>query len=134
VPDRDRAPDRSRHRSDQPPARLCDWCCREFTRHIEVFWVASTVGYDERGEPYTGANTRMLLCHRCAPSFTRILRRAWNRESDRIAGRNLRDMPDLRAGRKGVKENGDVEALPIADDGEGDGVSRVEGPDTDNKG
>lgn len=130
MSEKGRPPERSRNRSVVPTARRCDWCCREFKRDIEVYWVAGTAGFDERGEPYTGASTRLLLCHRCAPSFDGMVRRAWNRESDRIAGRNLGDMPDLRLRRQGAQKHRDLEGLPISRDGERSGLAGDEGPDT----
>jgi hypothetical protein len=96
--------------------------------------VAGTAGYDGKGEPFIGAMARMLLCHKCSPRFSRALTFAWERESDRTAGRNLATMPNLRRRGDGAQQHGHLDRLPVSVNPQDDGVSGVEGPDAHDEG
>lgn len=96
-------------------AGQCDSCGGRLPKEVPVFWIAGTAGYDAQGEPFVGALTRSLFCRRCASKFSRILGAAWDRESDRIAGRNLSSMPDLRR-RKRSKTDGENDDPAVTQD------------------
>lgn len=93
-------------------AGQCDSCGGRLPKEVPVFWIAGTAGYDSQGEPFVGALTRSLFCRRCASKFSKILSAAWDREADRVAGRNLASMPDLRR-RKRPETNRDNDGPAI---------------------
>lgn len=117
-----------------PSAGMCDWCERPLTKSIDVYWIAGTAGFDSKGEPYIGAMTRMLMCRRCSPGFSRGLRAAWSRESDRIAGRNKDSMPDLRTRGKSTESHGNLDDLSVPHDAQDNRVAGSERSDTHDKG
>lgn len=123
-----------RQREGLPPAQLCDWCEQALGKTFDVFWVAGTAGFDSRGEPFIGAMTRMLLCHKCGARFTRALGFAWEREADRTSGRNLATMPDLSGIRERPKPDGDLQDVVTSGNRERDGVPGGESTDAHDEG
>lgn len=124
----------ARGRGGKPRAQLCDWCERPLTKAIDVYWIAGTAGFDVQGEPFVGAMTRALFCRRCAPAFSRILKHAWDRESDRIAGRSKKDMPDLRRRGKRPQGDRDLQGAAAAGHSQDDAIPGREGANPDDEG